>query len=118
MPEQEELPQEVAQAAQQEFGQQPEASRKTWNKRFNGLANKLQQVIDESDQFHVAFRQKLPYKDDENVAVGMGKGYIKGIAGAAHIISTMEFGVLKSLAELGAKATGGRVLKTEAPKSK
>ncbi len=108
-----ELPKNVEKAVQQEYGQQSEGNLKTWNERFNQIADKLQNVIDKSASQYVSVGKGLPYKDGGNVVWEMGKAYIRGAAGAAHGITLMEISALKSLAELGAKATGGRVSKID-----
>jgi len=113
-----ELPQNVNEAVQQEYGLQPEGNLKTWNKKFNQIADKLQDLINESARQYVSVGKKLPYKDSGNVVMEMGKAYIRGAAGAAHGITLMEINVLKSLAELGAKATGGRVSQIDRPSNK
>lgn len=113
-----ELPREVAEVTQKEFGQQPEVARRKWNKRFNDLADKLLGMTEYNTRSEVDFRKQLTPKDDENVAVTAGKGFAKGASEAATVITNIELGLLKSLAELGAKATGGRTSGAETRKSK
>lgn len=113
------LPQEVVETTEREFGQKPEARRKGLNKQFNDIADKLGQRIDANTRFGFGLAERISPKNDENVVVGMGKAYgAAGIRGAT-ALTGIELRLLKSLAELGAKATGGRrTPSAEAQKSK
>ncbi|MBI4037759.1 hypothetical protein HY382_01780 [Candidatus Curtissbacteria bacterium] len=98
-----ELPQEVAEATQKEFGQKSEADKSNWNQKFNSAADKLDEEIKRQRNMLNPLLGKAPTSAKEI------PGHITRQAGAATVMVSMtELSTLRLLAELAAKATGGR----------
>lgn len=107
MSEQIELPEEVNQEIADEFGQKPEPNPKKWNDRFNALADSLQTSLASSKKGE-GWIIKSPSVND-NIAVGLSKLAARSFEGSIRLVIThQQFAILVKLAELGAKATGGR----------
>ena len=102
------IPEKVSNEITAEFGKQPEGSKNAWNKSFNKLADELAQRI-QSTKGSLGSTKFEPTEEPAST-----KTFEKTVA-----YSSLKFGenlaieelkLLYKLADLAAKATGGRKL--------